>query len=81
MHADRKNAENLKLLLDRYCASSGQRVSDAKLNLVYFSARINIVTGSLNDKHLGLPAMIGIDRSDCFRHLIDRVQRVGRRSY
>lgn len=23
MHADRKNAENLKLVLDRYCASSG----------------------------------------------------------
>ena len=35
---------------------------------------LNIVTESLNDKYLGLPAMIGIDRTDCFRHLIDRVR-------
>ena len=33
----------------------------------------NIMTESLNDKYLGLPAMVGADRSDCFRHLIDRV--------
>jgi len=32
----------------------------------------------LNDKYLGLPALVGADRSDCFCHLIDRiVQRVG----
>ena len=37
-------------------------------------AALNIVTESLNDKYLGLTAMIGIDRSDCFRHLIDRVR-------
>jgi hypothetical protein len=37
-------------------------------------AALNIVIESLNDKYLGLPAMIGIDRSDCFRHLIDRVR-------
>ena len=29
---------------------------------------------SLNDKYLGLPTLVGIDRSDCFRHLIDRVR-------
>ena len=34
---------------------------------------LNIMTESLNDKYLGLPAMVGADRSDCFRHLIDRV--------
>lgn len=34
---------------------------------------LNIMTGSLNDKYLGLPALIGVHRSDCFRHLIDRV--------
>jgi hypothetical protein len=34
---------------------------------------LNIMTESLCDKYLGLPAMVGADRSDCFRHLIDRV--------
>lgn len=34
---------------------------------------LNIMTESLNDKYLGLPAMVGADQSDCFRHLIDRV--------
>ena len=39
---------------------------------------LNIMSESLNDKYLGLPALVGADRSDCFRHLIDRiVQRVG----
>ena len=33
----------------------------------------NIMTESLNDKYLGLPTLVGADRSDCFRHLIDRV--------
>ena len=33
----------------------------------------NIMIESLSDKYLGLPAMVGADRSDCFRHLIDRV--------
>jgi hypothetical protein len=31
------------------------------------------MTESLNDKYLGLPAMIGMDKSECFRHLVDRV--------
>jgi hypothetical protein len=35
---------------------------------------LNIVSESLNDKYLGLSALVGIDRSDCFRHLIDRVR-------
>jgi hypothetical protein len=45
---------------------------------------LNIMTESLNDKYLGLPvligvdrgllALIGVDRSDSFRHLIDRVR-------
>jgi hypothetical protein len=28
---------------------------------------------SLNDKYLALPTLVGVDRSDCFRHLIDRI--------
>ena len=31
------------------------------------------MTESLNDKYLGLPALVGANRSDCFCHLIDRV--------
>ena len=34
---------------------------------------LNIMTESLNDKYLGLPALVGANRSDCFCHLIDRV--------
>jgi hypothetical protein len=31
------------------------------------------MTESLSDKYLGLPALVGADRSNCFCHLIDRV--------
>ena len=34
---------------------------------------LNTMTESLNDKYLGLPMMVGVDRSNCFCHLIDRV--------
>ncbi|GJM98941.1 hypothetical protein PR202_ga15994 [Eleusine coracana subsp. coracana] len=33
------------------------------------------MTESLNDKYLGLPALVGADRSDNFHHLIDRVRK------
>lgn len=84
MHADRKNAECLIDILNRNCANSGQKVSEAKSS-IYFSGNtdvnlkaevceiLNIMTESLSDKYLGLPGMVGADRSDCFRHLIDRV--------
>lgn len=85
MHADKRNAENLKIILDQYCANSGQLVSDAKSS-IFFSENttvsdktevcqaLNIMTESLNDKYLGLPALVGADHSDCFNHLIDRVR-------
>ena len=34
-----------------------------------------MLQASLNDKYLGLPALVGADRSDCFRHLVDRVTK------
>jgi hypothetical protein len=34
---------------------------------------LNILTESLSNKYLGLSAMIGMDKSDCFCHVIDRV--------
>ena len=64
--------------------NSGQKVSKAKSS-IYFSNNIevntklkvceslNIMTETLSDKYLGLPALVGVDRSDCFRHLIDMV--------
>lgn len=84
MNADRKNSLKLKDILDRYCASSGQKLSESKSS-IFFSPNtiveeraevcqiLNIMTESLNDKYLGLPAMVGIDKSECFRHLVDRV--------
>lgn len=53
---------------------------------IYFSGNTNvdvkvevcealeIMTESLNDKYLGLPALVGAEKSDCFRHLVDRVR-------
>lgn len=84
MHADKRNADCLRRVLDRYCESSGQRLSEHKSS-IFFSENtgpelkeevksvLNIMDESLNDKYLGLPAMVGVDRSDCFMHLIDRI--------
>jgi len=84
MKADKENAECLASILSTYCANSGQKISEAKSS-IYFSKNtevevktevcqmLNIMTESLTDKYLGLPALVGTDQSDCFRHLIDRV--------
>ena len=84
MHGDRKNADCLAYILYRYCVNLGQKVCEAKSS-IYFSNNtevntkleacesLNIMTETLSDKYLGLPALVGVDRSDCFRHLIDRM--------
>ena len=88
MHDDKSNADSLRNLLDRYCLDSGQLLSENKSSIFLGNREtdvklevcksLNIMSESLNDKYLGLPALVGADRSDCFRHLIDRiVQRVG----
>ena len=89
MHADHRNAMALRGVLDRYCAASGQKVSEGKSS-IFFSGNtevevkalvcetLNVMTESLNDKYLGLPALVGADRSDCFWHLVERVRaRIG----
>ena len=70
--------------MNRYCANSGQKVSEAKSS-IYFSSNtkvnvktevcevLNIMTESLIDKYLDLSAMVGADRSDCFCHLLIRL--------
>jgi hypothetical protein len=74
----------LKSILDAYCDSSGQLVSAAKCS-IYISPNtlvdnrikvceaLDIWTKSLNDRYLGLPPMVGIDRTDNFTYLIERV--------
>jgi hypothetical protein len=83
MRADMKTATSLQQLIDTYFANSGQMVSLAKSSV--FSPNTNallrseicealhIDTEALSDKYLGLPALVGADRSDCFKHFIDRI--------
>jgi hypothetical protein len=84
MQADENNATCLKNILDSYCASSRQLVSDAKSSIsfspntiverrVEICTKLNIMTEALSDKYLGLPLLVGAGRSDCFQYLVDRV--------
>jgi hypothetical protein len=36
-------------------------------------AQLDIMAECLTGNYLGLPGMVGMDRSDCFRFLVDRV--------
>lgn len=84
MRADTSNATALRNALDLHCASSRQLVSDAKSSVfsspnttvevrAEVCAQLNIVSEALSNKYLGLPTMVGVDHSDCFQHLVDRV--------
>jgi hypothetical protein len=88
--ADMNNATSLQRVLDTYCANSnsGQMVSLAKSS-IFFSPNTNVIlraeicealhidTEALLDKYLRLPALVGADRSDCFKHFIERIiQRI-----
>jgi hypothetical protein len=88
MKADTNNAISLQQVLDTYCANSGQLVSLAKSS-IFFSPNTNalaraeicealhITTEAISDKYLGLPALVGADRSDSFEHFIERIiQRI-----
>jgi hypothetical protein len=38
---------------------------------------LHIDTEAISDKYLGLPALVGADRSDCFMHFVERIlQRI-----
>jgi hypothetical protein len=88
MKADMDNATSLQRVLDAYCQNSGQMVSVAKSS-IFFSPNTNVLvradicevlhidTEALSDKYLGLSALVGADRSDCFMHFFDRIiQRI-----
>jgi hypothetical protein len=76
-NASENNGDTPKRILDVHCSSSGHLVSEAKCS-IYFSEitevqkvvemcqRLDIITESLNDRCLGLPAMIGADKTTCF---------------
>jgi hypothetical protein len=84
LKADLNNAISLKQVLDTYCANSGQLISVAKSS-IFFSPNttvevredmcniLDINTEALSDKYLGLPALVGADRSDRFMHFVERV--------
>lgn len=84
MHATSGNANCLRRILSDYCKASGQLVSEDKSSIFFSPSTepevreevctiLNIMTEAPTDKYLGLPAIVGADRSDNFRFLIDRV--------
>ena len=84
MKANQHNAAALKSTLELYCAASGQLVSVEKSS-IFFSSNtkvgikeqlctpLDIMTEALNDKYLGLPSNVGVDKIDCFKFLIERI--------
>lgn len=76
---DMLNATSLQQVLDSYYANSGQLASRGKSS-IFFSPNTNaalktviwnelhIDNEDLSDKYLGLPALVGADRSDCYKH-------------
>jgi hypothetical protein len=88
MEADMNNATLLHSVSDTYCANSRQLVSVAKSSIfftpnthVLIKAEIcevlHIDREAISDKYLGLPTIVGADRSDYFLHFVERIiQRV-----
>jgi hypothetical protein len=51
MHADKKNADCLMDILNRYCASSGQKVSQAKSSIFFSNnTEVNVKAEVCNDR-------------------------------
>lgn len=70
--------------MESYCAASREMVSVEKPSIFFspnsrvgiqeqISTILNIMTGALSDRYLGLPAMVGIEKTDCFQYLVDQV--------
>jgi hypothetical protein len=76
MRADVENTNSLR--------RAGELISEAKSS-IFFSpstrveimeevcTTLNILTKAVTNKYLGLPPIVGVDRTDCFVHLIERV--------
>ena len=77
MKENSSNAIAMKNIPDTYCVALGQKVSVEKSS-IYFSPNtsveervqicniLNIMTEALNDKYLGLPTHVGLDKTDTF---------------
>jgi hypothetical protein len=37
---------------------------------------LDIQTEAIFDRYLGLPTTVGMDRSDCFKYLVERVLKI-----
>jgi hypothetical protein len=84
MKADVSNATSLQHVLDTYCANSRQMASLAKSS-IFFSPNTNVFvraeicealhidSEALSDRYLGLPALVGANRSDCFLDFVERI--------
>jgi hypothetical protein len=84
MKANLNNAASLNQVLEQYCASLGQMVSEAKCS-IFFSPNVdvqvkaeiceelNIFTEAISDKYLGLPSMVGLDKTESFIYLLERI--------
>jgi hypothetical protein len=84
MKANLINATSLRQVLDQYCASSGQMVSETKCSIFFgpnvdvevkgqFCEELNITIEAVSDKYLGLLSMVGLDRTDSFIYLLERI--------
>lgn len=76
------NVACLKSILDMYCSASDQLVSVEKSSVFFSpSTEVNVkvevcstlgnMTEALNDRYLGLPSTLGIDKSISFQYSID----------
>ena len=69
---------------DLYCVTSGKMVSFKNSSYLFslntsvdvreqMCTTLNILTEALNDRYLGLPTNVGLDKTVCFQYLIDHI--------
>jgi hypothetical protein len=84
MKANLSNATSLNQVLEQYCACSGQMVSEAKCSIFFcpnvdvqvkaeICEELNIFSEAISDKYLGLPFMVGLDKTESFIYLLERI--------
>jgi hypothetical protein len=77
MQDDGENAACMKHILDEYYQTSGQLVSTSKSSVLFspntkvdirdaICTSMDFMTEALTNKYLGIPTMVGADRSDSF---------------
>jgi hypothetical protein len=80
----REGAEELSVLLNKYCQASGQRINKDKSSIFFtkgcpksrrdiIKGVLEVQTGALNERYLGMPTDVGSSRGGNFKFLRDRV--------